>query len=181
MGTREKERVIDSQGFRPNVGIIVASAEGQVLWGRRVGGRDSWQFPQGGMHAGESAEDAMYRELDEEVGLSPNHVEILGKTRGWLRYRLPAKYIRRREKPVCIGQKQRWFLLRLVAEESAIRLDAHADPEFDHWQWVNFWYPLTAVVDFKREVYREALTQLLPALASGKRPSMGKRAMGNRA
>ena len=108
------------------------------------------------------------------MGLAPQHVEILGKTQGWLRYRLPAKYIRRREKPVCIGQKQRWFLLRLVADESAIRLDAHDDPEFDHWQWVNFWYPLTAVVDFKREVYREALTQLLPSLHTNKRRTVGK-------
>ncbi len=175
LGTRDKDRVIDAQGFRPNVGIIIASADHRLLWGRRVGGRDSWQFPQGGMHAGESAEQAMYRELDEEVGLSPEHVKILGKTRDWLRYRLPARYIRRRENPVCIGQKQRWFLLRLTADESAIRLDAHKDPEFDHWQWVNFWYPLTSVVDFKREVYQQALAELLPALTGGGQRKPGKR------
>ncbi len=164
MGVADKERVIDAQGFRPNVGIIIADARGQVLWGRRIGGRDSWQFPQGGIHAGESPEQAMFRELDEEVGLAPEHVKIIGRTKGWLRYRLPSRYIRRNEQPVCIGQKQRWFLLRLEAEESAIRLDAHDDPEFDHWRWVNYWYPVTAVVDFKRQVYREALAELLPAL-----------------
>lgn len=164
MGIADKERVIDAQGFRPNVGIVIANTEGRLLWGRRVGGRDSWQFPQGGIHGGESPEEAMFRELDEEVGLSPNDVKIIGRTRGWLRYRLPTRYIRRHERPVCIGQKQRWFLLRLTSEDSAVRVDAHDDPEFDHWRWVNYWYPLSAVVDFKRDVYREALTELLPNL-----------------
>lgn len=164
-----KERVIDKQGFRPNVGIVVASEEGRVLWGRRVGGLDSWQFPQGGIHGGETPEQAMYRELDEEVGLQPNHVQVLGETREWLRYRLPERYVRRREKPVCVGQKQRWFLLRLTAGEAAVQLDAHSKPEFDDWRWVSYWYPLTAVVDFKRDVYRQALTALAPALIPGRR------------
>ncbi|MEY2908209.1 MAG: hypothetical protein RLZZ602_732, partial [Pseudomonadota bacterium] len=108
MGVAAVERVIDAQGFRPNVGIIISNAEGSVLWGRRIGGRDSWQFPQGGIHAGESPEEAMYRELDEEVGLKPEHVDIIGRTKSWLRYRLPSRYIRRHEQPVCVGQKQRW-------------------------------------------------------------------------
>lgn len=164
MGVADKERVIDAQGFRPNVGIIVASSEGRLLWGRRVGGRDSWQFPQGGINGDESPEQAMYRELDEEVGLARGDVKILGSTRSWLRYRLPARYIRKHEQPICIGQKQKWFLLRLTSADSAVRVDAHGDPEFDHWRWVNYWYPLTSVVDFKRDVYREALTELLPCL-----------------
>lgn len=164
VGVADKERVIDAQGFRPNVGIIVANAQGSVLWGRRIGGRGSWQFPQGGIHANESPEEAMFRELDEEVGLAREHVEIIGRSRGWLRYRLPARYVRKHEQPVCVGQKQKWFLLRLVADDSAVCVDAHPDPEFDHWRWVNYWYPLTGVVDFKRAVYREALTELLPSL-----------------
>ena len=159
-----RERVIDKQGFRPNVGIVIANGEGQVLWGRRVGGSDSWQFPQGGIHGGETPEQAMYRELDEEVGLQPEQVQILGETRDWLRYRLPERYVRRREQPVCIGQKQRWFLLRLTAGDEAVRVDAHAKPEFDAWRWVSYWYPVTGVVDFKRDVYRQALSALLPAL-----------------
>ena len=159
-----RERVIDKQGFRPNVGIVIANAEGQVLWGRRVGGSDSWQFPQGGIHGGETPEQAMYRELDEEVGLQPEQVQILGETRDWLRYRLPERYVRRREQPVCIGQKQRWFLLRLTAGDEAVRVDAHAKPEFDGWRWESYWYPVTGVVDFKRDVYRQALSALLPAL-----------------
>ena len=160
----DKERVIDNEGFRPNVGIIICNQEDQVLWGRRINGRDSWQFPQGGVHRDESPEQAMYRELEEEVGLLPDTVSILGRTSGWLRYRLPKRYVRKNDAPVCIGQKQIWFLLRLVAPESDIRLDAHEAPEFDHWRWVSFWYPVTAVVDFKQAVYRQALTQLADRL-----------------
>lgn len=146
------------------MGIIVCNHEGEVLWGRRMGGRNSWQFPQGGIHGGETPEQAMFRELNEEIGLEPSHVSILGCTRGWLRYRLPSRFIRKHERPVCIGQKQKWFLLRLKADDSAVRVDAHDDPEFDGWRWVSWWYPVSAVVDFKREVYRAALGELLPAL-----------------
>jgi len=112
----------------------------------------------------ESVEDAMYRELDEEVGLKPDQVVVLGRTRGWLRYRLPARFIRRSEQPVCIGQKQKWFLLRLTAPDSAVTLDAHPDPEFDAWRWVRYWHPLREVVYFKRQVYEQALNELAPLL-----------------
>lgn len=153
--------MIDSDGFRPNVGIVLANDSGQVLWARRVG-QDAWQFPQGGINRGESPEQALYRELNEEVGLDSRQVEVLGCTRGWLRYRLPQRYVRHDSKPVCIGQKQKWFLLRLVAEDSAVRVDLHKKPEFDQWRWVSYWYPLTQIVAFKREVYRRAMKELAP-------------------
>ena len=92
--------------------------------------------------------------------LSPDAVEVLAVTRGWLRYRLPRRYIRKGQKPVCIGQKQKWFLLRLLDDDSAVRLDANAAPEFDHWRWVSYWYPLNQVIAFKREVYRKAMKEL---------------------
>ena len=152
--------MIDKDGFRPNVGIVLANDHGQVLWARRVGGRDAWQFPQGGINRGESAEDALYRELEEEVGLSQDAVEVLGVTRGWLRYKLPRRFIRKGQKPVCIGQKQKWFLLRMLEDDAAVRLDLNATPEFDHWQWVRYWYPLNQVIAFKREVYRRALNEI---------------------
>ena len=155
-----RDNVIDADGFRPNVGIVLANARGQVLWARRVGGRDAWQFPQGGINAGESAEQALYRELYEEVGLAADTVQLLGATRGWLRYKLPPRYVRKGSAPVCIGQKQKWFLLRLLAADDAVRLDLNARPEFDHWQWVSYWYPLNQVVAFKREVYRRAMQEL---------------------
>ncbi len=169
------ERVIDKEGFRPNVGIVICNDSDEVLWGRRVNGRDSWQFPQGGVHRGESPEEAMYRELHEEVGLPPEAVKIIGRTSGWLRYRLPKKFIRRTESPVCVGQKQVWFLLRLQAPEESICLDAHDDPEFDDWRWVSYWYPVHAVVDFKRDVYRQALGQLAPRLSPKRRASRKRR------
>ncbi len=152
--------MIDSDGFRPNVGIMLANDQGQLLWARRVGGHDAWQFPQGGISAGESPEQALYRELHEEVGLSPDAVEVLGATKGWLRYRLPRRFIREGQKPLCIGQKQKWFLLRLLEADAAVQLHLNDKPEFDHWQWVSYWYPLNQVISFKREVYRRALKEL---------------------
>ena len=156
--------MIDSDGFRANVGIMVANDHGQLLWARRVGGRNAWQFPQGGINKGESPRDALYRELEEEIGLTADAVDIVATTRGWLRYRLPKRFIRKNQNPVCIGQKQKWFLLRLLADDSAVRLDGNHTPEFDHWRWVSYWYPLDQVIAFKREVYRRAMKELAPPL-----------------
>jgi putative (di)nucleoside polyphosphate hydrolase len=155
--------VIDADGFRPNVGIIIANDHGRVLWARRVH-QDAWQFPQGGINQGESPEQALYRELHEEVGLMPEAVKVIACTRSWLRYRLPKRYIRTGQKPLCIGQKQKWFLLQMLADDAAVRVDANAKPEFDHWRWVSYWYPLSQVISFKREVYRSALRELAAPL-----------------
>ena len=155
--------MIDADGFRPNVGIILTNDQGQVLWARRIG-QDSWQFPQGGINDGETPEEAMYRELHEEIGLEPEDVTILSCTRGWLRYRLPRRLIRRNQSPVCVGQKQKWFLLRLVSEDERISVDHSSSPEFDGWRWVSYWFPLGQVVPFKRDVYRRALKELAPRL-----------------
>jgi putative (di)nucleoside polyphosphate hydrolase len=158
-------QVIDSDGFRPNVGIILSGADRRVLWAKRIG-QDAWQFPQGGIQRGESPEAALFRELEEELGLQRPHVEILGVTSGWLRYRLPQRFVRRSKGRICIGQKQKWFALRLVGEESHVRLDATDKPEFDGWRWVDYWHPMTEVVDFKREVYRRALHELAPIVGA---------------
>ncbi|SFM23871.1 RNA pyrophosphohydrolase [Halopseudomonas yangmingensis] len=158
--------MIDAEGFRPNVGIILANEAGQVLWARRIN-QDAWQFPQGGIQHNESPEQALYRELHEEVGLQPDDVRILACTRGWLRYRLPQRLIRNNSRPVCIGQKQKWFLLQLTAEEQRVCMTTTTKPEFDHWRWVSYWYPLGQVVSFKREVYRRALKELAPRLPNG--------------
>lgn len=153
--------MIDPDGYRPNVGIVLMRTDGRVFWARRVR-RDGWQFPQGGMNTDETPLEAMYRELREETGLSPGHVAVLGVTPGWLRYRLPQRAVRRHEKLVCVGQKQVWFLLQFTGDEADLRLDLTEKPEFDLWRWVDFWYPLEHVVTFKRAVYGSALRHLAP-------------------
>ncbi len=141
-----------------------------MLWARRAG-QEAWQFPQGGIQADESPEEAMFRELQEEVGLLPEHVEIMGQTRRWLRYRLPKRYIRRNCRPTCIGQKQVWFMLRLVGSDEDVRLDCSDRPEFDRWRWVSYWHPLREVVAFKRGVYHLALREFAPLLFPQRRRS----------
>lgn len=155
--------MIDSRGFRPNVGIIICNSRGQLLWAKRIG-QDAWQFPQGGIRHGERLQHALFRELKEEVGLDPEDVEIISSTKGWLYYQLPKNLIRQHSNPVCIGQKQKWYLLGLRAPEDKIDLVSNNTPEFDDWQWVSFWYPLSQVIDFKREVYRQALKELVVPL-----------------
>lgn len=156
--------MLDREGYRPNVGIILLNQNNEVFWAKRIREK-SWQFPQGGIQHGESPTKAMFRELYEEVGLKPEHVKILGRTRTWLRYNVPDHYIRRDSKGIYKGQKQIWFLLRLVAGESSISLRASATPEFDAWKWHPFWVPLEAVIEFKRAVYRDALDELVPLLS----------------
>jgi putative (di)nucleoside polyphosphate hydrolase len=151
---------IDGQGYRANVGIVLMRDDGHVFLGGRTGGR-GWQFPQGGIRRGESDEQALYRELEEEVGLAPGDVEVLGRTADWIRYRLPRQYVRRRSTPLCIGQKQRWFLLRFRGREADLRFDRTLEPpEFDRWRWVEYWDPVREVIWFKRDVYRRALHEL---------------------
>ncbi len=156
--------MIDSDGYRPNVGIIIANDEGKLFWARRIG-QDAWQFPQGGIAYAESPEQAVFRELNEETGLQPEDVKIIAQTEGWLRYDLPEHLIRRYKRPVCVGQKQKWFMLKLLADEASISLkNENQRPEFDLWKWVDYWEPLSEVIAFKRDVYREALEYFAPVL-----------------
>lgn len=150
---------IDNEGFRANVGIVLIRDGGEVFLGSRSDGR-GWQFPQGGVKRNESPDEAVFRELREEIGLERDDVEVLASTRDWLRYRLPRQYVRRRSRPLCIGQKQRWFLLRLLGDEQHLRFDLTGQPEFDDWRWVDYWAPVREVIFFKRVVYAQALTEL---------------------
>lgn len=161
--------MLDREGFRPNVGIILINARNEVFWGKRIG-EHSWQFPQGGIKYGETPEQAMFRELQEEVGLLPEHVRIVGRTRDWLRYEVPDKFIRREIRGHYKGQKQIWFLLRMVCRDCDIHLRASDHPEFDAWRWSEYWVPLDAVIEFKREVYQLALTELSRFLNRGRVP-----------
>ena len=154
---------IDAQGYRANVGIVLCNGAGSLLIGGRKG-QNGWQFPQGGIQQHEDLEQAMYRELHEEIGLDADDVEVLGKTSAWIHYDLPEKFIRRNARPLCIGQKQRWFLLRLIGADQRVRLDMTRMPEFDRWRWVDFWQPVREVIYFKRKVYVQALNELGPLI-----------------
>lgn len=155
--------MIDVDGYRLNVGIILSNQDGKVFWARRIG-KNVWQFPQGGIKPDETPEQAMMRELQEETGLCADHVQIVGCTREWLCYRLPKRLIRADASPLCIGQKQIWFALRLTGSEGDVRFDLTDAPEFDHWKWVSYWHPLREVASFKRKVYELALHELHPLL-----------------
>lgn len=150
--------LLDARGYRPCVGIIISNNQGLVFFARRLSKGKGWQFPQGGIEIGETAEEAMFRELYEETGITAKHVKILGKTKDWLSYKIP--WVKEKAKTSFVGQKQKWFLLELIADSSVIKLDHSDKVEFDRWQWVSYWYPLGQVVFFKREVYRRALLHL---------------------
>lgn len=151
--------MIDADGYRPNVGIIIVNKEGKLFWGKRLY-QDAWQFPQGGVRENETPQQAVFRELKEEVGLEPSDVRVLGRTQDWLTYDLPKHLIRHYSQPVCIGQKQIWFLLGMLSDDDKINLNTHETPEFEGWSWVDYWVPVQNVVEFKQSVYHQALTEL---------------------
>lgn len=164
--------MLDRDGYRPNVGIVLCNAKNEVFWGKRVN-QHAWQFPQGGIKRGETPEQAMFRELHEEVGLKPEHVQILGRTRHWLRYDVPAQWLNPRKKTGNYrGQKQIWFLLRLIGKDSDVSLRASEHPEFDAWRWNDYWVPLEHVVEFKRSVYESALVELVTYFSMRHRPRL---------
>ncbi|HMW57471.1 MAG: RNA pyrophosphohydrolase [Candidatus Accumulibacter phosphatis] len=160
--------MLDREGYRPNVGIILCNARNEVFWGKRIR-EHSWQFPQGGIKRGETPEQAMYRELHEEIGLLPEHVYILGRTKDWLRYEVPTHWIRREWRGSYRGQKQIWFLLRLIGRDCDVSLRSCDHPEFDAWRWNTYWVSLDAVIEFKRRVYEQALNELARFLNSDHR------------
>ena len=155
--------MIDNDGYRKNVGIILCNSQNKLLICKRLG-EESWQFPQGGFEKNENAESAMFRELFEEIGLKKNDISILGITKSWLKYDLPKKYQRKTNNRLCIGQKQKWFLLRLISDDSNIIFSNSKRPEFDSWQWVEDDKPMEIVIDFKRDVYKKALKELMPII-----------------
>jgi putative (di)nucleoside polyphosphate hydrolase len=170
--------MLDKDGFRPNVAIVIANHRNQVFWGKRIR-EHSWQFPQGGINPGENPEAAMYRELKEEVGLRPEHVAILGRTRDWLRYEVPTTWVKREWRGNYRGQKQIWYLLRLLGRDSDLNLRADTKPEFDAWRWTDYWVDLDGVIDFKREVYKSALIELERFLYFGRQQSRRDRLYGH--
>lgn len=156
-------------GYRLNVGMVIANQQNRLFWGCRQISREAWQFPQGGVLVGESLREALYREMLEEVGLLKHDVRCLAKTRNWYKYDIPPAY-QRADRAPCIGQRQKWFLLRLVTHDSAINLRASDKPEFETWRWVDYWEAADKVASFKRGIYEAVLAEFAPILGIPARP-----------
>lgn len=149
--------------YRENVGIILVNDSCQVFWAQRI--KDNyWQFPQGGIEKAETIEQALYRELYEEIGLTQKDVSLLGDTKEWISYDFPIKRVS--NGVIFSGQKQRWFLLKLMVNVKNIKFDCTKNPEFKAGKWVDYWYPLQDIVDFKREAYEKVLLELRTYLSS---------------
>ena len=150
---------IKEKGYRLNVGIIVANSDGKLLYCKRKNS-DNWQFPQGGIDRNEDPFLAALRELYEEVGIQKDKVNLIKESENWYKYDLPRKY----KKNNFLwndfkGQKQKWFLFKLI-EEVMIDLNNENNPEFDEFDWVDYWKPLDEIVEFKREIYKKVLSEL---------------------
>ena len=150
---------IKEKGYRLNVGIIVANSEGKLLYCKRKNS-DNWQFPPGGIERNEDPFLAALRELYEEVGIQKDKVKLIKESENWYKYDLPRKY----KKNNFLwndfkGQKQKWFLFKLT-EEVLIDLNNENNPEFDEFDWVDYWKPLDEIVEFKREIYKKVLSEL---------------------
>ena len=147
------------EGYRPNVAMVVLNSKNKVLICRRTNTK-TWQFPQGGVDNNENLEKAMYRELLEEVGLRKDDVQYIGESDDTIIYDIPKTIRSKVLGGKFKGQEQKWFLLRIKNDDHEIRLDYEAFPEFDTFEWVSFWQPIDRIVDFKREAYRKALSEL---------------------
>ncbi len=150
--------------YRPNVAIVLCNKHAQVLWARRMR-HDGWQFPQGGVAPNETSHEAAYRELEEELGLKRQHVRLIGSTKEWFTYDIPEQFLRNRYRQGLRGQRQKWFLFEFTGDNSDFCLDCTPHPEFDDWKWIDYWDSVDRVVNFKRAVYRQALTELEPLVS----------------
>lgn len=159
----------DLDQYRSNVGIVLFHPDGLVWLGRRAEtpGPYNWQFPQGGVDAGEDLEAAARRELAEETGART--VSYLGRTDGWVTYDYPAEFKGRKASRGFRGQKQVWFAFRFDGDEAEFDLANHHEPEFDAWRWGYLAEAPDLIVPFKRSAY-EAVVRAFAAFAATKSP-----------
>ena len=152
--------------YRPNVGVVLFHPDGRVWLGRRAGteGPYNWQFPQGGVDAGEDLETAARRELHEETGAVS--ATLLGRTDGWIVYDYPPDVIGTKRGRAFKGQKQVWFALRFDGAEAEFDLAAHGEPEFDAWRWGYLAEVPDLIVPFKRAAYAQVAEAFAPFAAT---------------
>lgn len=152
--------------YRPCVGVMLISKDGLAFVGKRIDNRegDFWQMPQGGIDKGESVEEAGYRELWEETGVTARHAEIIMQTSEELLYDLPEELIGKMWKGKYRGQRQHWILARFTGSDSDIQIDAHDPAEFCEWKWIDPQLLPELIVPFKRDVYAAVLKEFAPRI-----------------
>lgn len=142
--------------YRPCAGVVLMNADGLVFAGQRIDMPGAWQMPQGGIDDGEDPRQAALRELSEETGVSPDKVEVVAETPGWVYYDLPPELLGKVWKGRFGGQRQKWVLMRFLGKDADIRIDTD-HPEFQEWRWMPAAALLENIVPFKRGVYEEVL------------------------
>ncbi len=146
--------------YRPCVGVALFNIEGLVFVGERIDTPGAWQMPQGGIDTEETVEQAVFRELSEEIGT--NSVEILHVVPEKIRYDLPEEMRKKLWHGHYAGQEQSWVAARFLGTNKDINLNAHQPPEFRNWQWVDLDKTIDLIVPFKRETYKKVIGLLKP-------------------
>ncbi|MDG1936577.1 MAG: RNA pyrophosphohydrolase [Paracoccaceae bacterium] len=145
--------------YRENVGIMLINDQNMVFVGQRLDNyQDAWQMPQGGIDSGENAEDAAFRELEEETGIVKNLAQIEAVSKDWITYDLPTELISKLWKGRYRGQKQKWFLMRFRGSNKQVNIET-SHPEFADWKWVVVSELEENIVEFKKAVYRQVIKE----------------------
>ena len=139
---------------RPCVGVVIVNNDKKVFVGKRVmkkGVKDEyWQMPQGGIDAGEEPEEALKRELMEEIGAKPEHLDVIAVSKNWYSYHIPKKFQKRH----FASQAQKWFLVKFTGKDEDLDVK-QLKPEFSEWKWEDFKKVPKLVIDFKKDVYKQ--------------------------
>lgn len=145
--------------YRSGVGIMLINPKKEIFVGKRIDNHsDAWQMPQGGIDAGEEEDLAVFRELKEETGINQDNVNILGKSEGYFYYNLPYKLQKKFWGGKYLGQRQRWYIAEFIGDDSQINV-ATEDPEFSHWKWIDNQKIISAIVSFKRDLYKQVISE----------------------
>ena len=149
----------ESIAYRPNVGIMLVNAKNKVFVGQRLDRfTNAWQMPQGGIDEGENPDDAVFRELVEETGVTRNLVRVEAITKDWIYYDFPEDIIDKLWSGKYKGQRQRYYLMRFLGQNDQINIHTK-EPEFTAWKWIDLNDLLNNIVAFKRDVYRQVITE----------------------